>query len=170
MGNFKYMSVDASTFLSLLSVVVAIATALAAHHYFKRTERQRDEEIIHNALTKLARYRADATTLKRERGKTGCSIDEGEQSLFDQLDLLTNIAEDLEKELVEILSTGRKITSETRSATLKLVALIESFSIQLQLLSAKFQNFNNNRFGRLVELQEQLPKLEALLRERLRKP
>lgn len=164
------MSIDTSTLLSFISLIVAIATALAAHHYFKSAEHQRNEDLMHNALAKLSQYRADATTLKRERSKTGQPIDEHEQGLFEQLDMLNTVAEDLEKGLIEILSTGRKITPEIRSATLTVIAVTERFSTQLQMISAKFQNFNNNRFSKLIELQEQLPKLESLLRGHLQKP
>lgn len=169
MGNFKRMNFDVSTFISLLSLVVAIATAVAAHHYFKRSERQRDEDLIRTALTKFSQCRADSTVLKRERAKTGQPIAEYEHELFAQLELLSTLAEELEKELIGILSSGKKITPDIRSATLSVLAITEGFSTHVQMISAKFQNFNNNRFGKLVELQEQRPKLESLLREHLRK-
>lgn len=163
------MSFDVSTSLSLLSLVVAIATALAAHHYFKRAELQRDEDLVHNALVKFARCRADAIALKRERSKTGHPVAEYEHELFAQFELISTVVERLEKELIEILSSGKKITPKIRSAAITAVAITESYSMHLQMISAKFQNFNNNRFSRLVELQEQLPKLESLLREHLRR-
>ncbi len=164
-----HIGLDLSIFLSLLSLVVALATGLAAHHYFRRAERQRDEDIIHNTLVKYARCRADVTALTRERNKTGQPFADYELELFTQFELLSTMAEKLEKELVEILSSGKKITPKIRSAALSAMALAERFSTQLQMISAKFQNFNNNKFGRLVELQEQLPKLESLLRAHLRK-
>ena len=118
---------------------------------------------------KYARCRADVTALTRERNKTGQPFADYELELFTQFELLSTMAEKLEKELVEILSSGKKITPKIRSAALSAMALAERFSTQLQMISAKFQNFNNNKFGRLVELQEQLPKLESLLRAHLRK-
>jgi hypothetical protein len=163
------MNFDVSTFISLLSLVVAIATAVAAHHYFRRAERQRDEDLIRSALSKFSQCRADSAVLKRERNKTGQPMAEDEDEIFSKLELLSTLAEELEKELIAILSSGKKITPEIRSATLSLLAMMEGFSTHVQMISAKFQNFNNNKFGKLVELQEQLPKLESLLRENLRK-
>ncbi len=163
------MGFDLSTLLSALSLIVAIATAVAAHHYFKRAEHQRNEDIIHNALVKFSQCRSNAAVLKRERSKTGLPLAEHEHELFEQLEVLSSLAEKLEKELIEVLSSGNKITPNIRSAALSAVAIAESFSTHLQMISAKLQNFNNNKFGRLVELQEQLPKLESLLREHFRK-
>lgn len=169
LGNFKRMDFDVSTVLSLLSLVVAIATAVAAHHYFRRAQHQRDEDLIRSALVKFSQCRADAAVLKRERSKTGQPLAEYEHELFAQLELLSTVAERLEKKLIEILSSGKKITPDIRSATLSALAITEGLSTHVQMISAKFQNFNNNRFGKLVELQERLPKLESLLREHLRK-
>lgn len=164
------MSFDLSTLLSLLSLVVAIATAIAAHHYFKHAEHQRDEELIHSTLVAFTQCRNDLEVLKRERNKTGHAIDEHEHELFKQFEFFSTIAEKLETDLIEILSSGKKITPEIRRAVISAVALAERLSTTLQMVSAKFQNFNNNRFGRLIELQEQLPKLESLLRAQVRKP
>jgi len=163
------MNFDVSTLIALLSLVVAIATAVAAHHYFRRAERQRDEDLIRCALAKFSQCRADSTVLMRERAKTGQPVDENEKEIFEKLEFLSNLAEQLEKELIEILSSGKKITPEIRSATLSVLAITEGFATHVKMISAKFQNFNNNKFGKLVELQEQLPNLESLLREYLRK-
>lgn len=163
------MNFDVSTFISLLSLVVAIATAVAAHHYFRRAERQRDEDLIRSALAKFSQCRADLTVLKRERTKTGQPFAEYEHQLFEQFELLSNLAEELEKDLIKILSSGKKITPDMRSSALSVLAIMESFTTHVQMISAKLQNFNNNKFGKLVELQEQLPKLESLLRKHLQK-
>lgn len=91
-----HIGLDLSIF-SLLSLVVALATGLAAHHYFRRAERQRDEDIIHNTLVKYARCRADVTALTRERNKTGQPFADYELELFTQFELLSTMAEKLER-------------------------------------------------------------------------
>ncbi|MEC5398738.1 hypothetical protein [Uliginosibacterium sp. H1] len=164
------MSLDASIILSLISLIVAIATGLAAHHYFQRAERQRGEDLIQSALAKFARSRADATTLKRERSKTGLPLDSHEHSLFEQLDSLTAMQGEAEKELIEFLSSGKKITSEIKNSALTMIATTESLNVHVQMISAKLQNFNNNRVGKLLELQKLLPQLEEQIKVHLRNP
>lgn len=143
-------------------MIVAIGTALAAHHYFKQSECQKDQMIIQNALTTLSRFRADATIIKRERNKTGLSISEQEYEFLNQIDFLMAQFEETESDLLSMLSNRKKLTPEFRSEALAFIASVNRFSTDLQVISSRFQNFNNNRVGELHKLQAILKKLESL--------
>ncbi|AYQ27507.1 MULTISPECIES: hypothetical protein [unclassified Polaromonas] len=163
------MSIDLNSALSTLSLLVAVGTALASHHYFKRAERQRDEDLLRSAIAAFTQYRVDAETLKRERKNTGQPISDREQTMFNQTDLVAELAEGLEGILLKIIERGDKLSPEIRSSTLSMVTLTERFSVQLQMISARLQNVNNNQASKLHELQDRLPKLESLLRSYLEK-
>lgn len=163
------MTFDLSNVLSLLSLFVALGTALAAHHYFRSSERQRDEDLMRNAITVFAQYRADVQTFERERKKTGCPIDDREEAIFNQVNQIADLVEELEHMLLGIIESGKKLSPEIRTSAVSMVALTQRFSILLQTISAKFINANNNRIAKLHELREKLPQLEALLRSHLNK-
>lgn len=158
------MTFDINSLVSIFSLVVALGAAFAAHRYFQRAEKQRDEELIQNALGVFARHRVVATTLKRARNSTGASLDEEEISMFGQIDDFSTVSEKLEKDLVKLLSSRAPLTQEKRSATLTSIALTERFSITLQLISERLQGQKNNELQQLQELREYLASLEQLLR------
>lgn len=89
--------------------------------------------------------------------------------MFKQVNQIADLAEELEHMLLDIIESGKTLSSEIRTSMVSMVALTQRFSILLQTISAKFINANNNRVAKLHELREKLPQLEMLLRSHLGK-
>lgn len=139
---------------------MAIGTAFAAQYYFKQSEHKRDEDLIQNVLASISRFQIDATTIKRERNKTGLPMQEHESKLFERTDFLISEAKLLKKILLNILSNQKRLDPEVRSLGLSFMAALNSLSVELQMVSTRLQNFNNNRVGELHKLQSLLERLE----------
>lgn len=152
-----------NTAISITSLVIALCTAFAAHHYFLRAQHQRDEELIKNVLKTLSTFKVDVQVINRERKKTGATINKEELDLLTNLEVISAIAAELEEVLLSVLNDRKKLTPEIRSKMQTLTILVDSASHQLQAISAKFVNFNNNRVARLHELNEKIPEIKALL-------
>jgi len=152
-----------NTIISVISLVVALCTALAAHHYFKRAQRQRDEELIQNFLNTISTFKVDVQVITRERNKTGAPIEEKELELLTSFQLLSEMCEEIEEVLLSVLKDRKKFPYEIRSLTQALSVILDGASRELQAISTKFINFNNNRVARLHELNDKIPEIKALL-------
>ncbi|WP_150429433.1 hypothetical protein [Dechloromonas sp. CZR5] len=158
------MSPDAiNTTISITSLVVALCTVFAAHHYFLRAQRQRDEELIQNILKRLSTFKVDVLVINRERNKTGAPIDNEELDLLANCQSLSAMVAKLEEILLSVLNDRKNLTPEIRSKMQTLSVLVDGASIQLQTISTKFINFNNNQVARLHELNGKPPEIKALL-------
>jgi hypothetical protein len=133
--------------ISLFALVIAIATAFAAHYYYTRNDQRRRREIILETLKALDRYDVLAHNVERERNKTGCPIDEDERNTFALLQTCNEQMKKAAEATNQVLSNKSKISDEILHTAEMLKRHTDSLSNWLEMLQTRFMNFNNNCFA-----------------------
>lgn len=148
-----------NTFIAILALVLS-AVAL----YYSRIQHLQVEEIrvkgeILSAIKEFQRYRHIVSEMKRERGKTGCELDQGEVEIFKLFDTMHSLHDQLEEELNKLLMQKKfKVDNVLLSHALIVRSQTEAMAQHIELLHQRFLRYNQNK---LPELKEKLERITA---------
>lgn len=144
--------------ISISALVIAVATAFAAHYYHIKGDQRRKRELLLETLKSLDRYEVLAQNVERERNKTGCLIDTEERDIFALLQTCNEEMRKATETTIQVLSRKSKISDEMLHSAEMVKKHTDGLSNWLEMLQMRFLNFNNNRVADITNRLESFRK------------
>jgi hypothetical protein len=142
---------DALNFtISIIALIVAIATAIAAHRYYVINEQGRRRELLLGALQAADEACFVFQQVERERLKTGPELDVEEASLFQQFSEMESMLSKTSEVVNSVLSIEEhKIPNDMVLVALQMKKASANLNRMGTMLHARFVNCNNNKIDEI---------------------
>lgn len=148
--------------ISVLALVIAIATAFAAHYYHIKGDQKYKREILLEIIRSIDGYQVISADFIRERKKTGAPISAEDNNTFTVIETVNEKVTALTEVILPLLSNKSKISDELLYTGQLVKKHVDSLSIMLDSIRARLLNYNNNR---LPELAKKLEAYKELLEQ-----